>query len=396
MSEQTTFETTVNEAPAAPGTAVATAAPAPVTDLTTPIPSSLAVAPAAELQEPLVFDRLAPERQKQVLALANQTDLSKSDTILTFGNKAQSNISTFSANALQSVRAVDLGPMGDKVTDLVVNIRGFNDMAKKKGGLFFSFKRHLAKVKAEYSSVEKVVATICKELQQHQVTLMQDVKNFDRLYALNLQYFKDLTTFIIAGEMKLKQERETTLVQLREKAQQTGLPEDAQAASDFATLCDQFEKKLYDLKLTRTVSLQMAPQIRMVQNNDVVMAQKIQSTIVNTIPLWQSQMLITLGLEHTRRAAEAEKAVTDLTNEMLISNAEQLHLGSVEVAKAAERGVIDIETLTKVNEEIIATLDEVGQIHVEGAQHRRDAEVELARLETELGQKMLEASRGTE
>ena len=384
MSEQTTFETTT-EIPAAPGTAVATAAPAAVTDLTAPIPSSLAVAPAAELQEPLVFDKLAPERQKQVLALANQTDLSKSDTIL-----------TFSANALQSVRAVDLGPMGDKVTDLVVNIRGFNDMAKKKGGLFFSFKRHLAKVKAEYSSLEKVVDSICKELQQHQVTLMQDVKNFDRLYALNLQYFKDLSTFIIAGEMKLKQERETTLVALREKAQHTGLPEDAQAASDFAALCDQFEKKLYDLKLTRTVSLQMAPQIRMVQNNDVVMAQKIQSTIVNTIPLWQSQMLITLGLEHTRRAAEAEKAVTDLTNEMLRSNAEQLHLGSVEVAKAAERGVIDIETLTKVNEEIIATLDEVGQIHVEGAQHRRDAEVELARLETELGQKMLEASRGAE
>lgn len=395
--QQNEFATqSIPTAGASEGVAVATMAPAPVaatTGMAAPAPASvLAVAPSAELQETLSYDALTEDRKKQVMQLVNQTDLSKSDVVLTFGNKAQSNVSTFSASALQSVRAVDLGPMGDKVAELVTDIRGFNGVAQKKTGLFYNMKRHLAKVKAEYTSVEKNVNTICKELQSHQVTLLNDVKNFDRLYDLNLQYFKDLTTFIIAGEMKLKQERETTLVQLREKAQQSGLPEDAQAASDFAALCDQFEKKLYDLKLTRTVSMQMAPQIRMVQNNDVVMAQKIQSTIVNTIPLWQSQMLITLGLEHTRRAMEAEKAVTDLTNEMLIHNAEQLHQGSVEVAKAAERGVIDIETLTKVNEELIATLDEVGQIHAEGSQHRKDAEVELARLETELGKKMLEAS----
>ncbi len=398
MTDQNNFPTPET------GATVATESPT-VTPLATEVPTvtpyatatpvaapSLSVAQDSALQETLSFEALTPDRKQQVLTLASQTDLTKSDVVLAFGAKAQSNISTFSANALQSVRAMDLGPVGDKLTDLVVNIKEFNGVASKRDGLFAKGKRYIAKVQAKYTSVEKVVEKIGKELQQHQVTLMNDVKNFDRLYLLNLQYFKDLTTYIIAGKMKLEQERKTTLVQLQEKAKATGLPEDAQAANDFATLCDQFEKKLHDLELTRMISLQMAPQIRLVQNNDVVMAQKIQSTIVNTIPLWQNQMLIALGLEHTRRAMEAEKAVTDLTNQMLIQNAEQLHQGSVEVARAAERGVVDIETLTKVNEELIATIDEVSQIHREGKQKRNEAEVELTRLENELGQKLFEAS----
>jgi len=244
-------------------------------------------------------------------------------------------------------------------------------------------------MKTRYQKAEKSVDSIVSSLEGHQVILLKDISMLDKLYGINLEYLKELTMYIIAGEKKLKEERETTLVEMREKAKNSGLPEDAQAASDFEAMCDRFEKKLHDLKLTRTISIQMAPQIRLVQNNDALMTEKIQSTIVNTIPLWKSQMLISLGLAHSKQAMEAEKAVTDMTNELLKKNAEALHTATVEVAKESERGIVDIETLTQTNKELISTIEEVQKIQEEGRAGRRAAEAELVKIEDELRQNLL-------
>ena len=282
--------------------------------------------------------------------------------------------------------------MGDDLSKLVGELKTFNHDADDKGflSLFRGAKRKVATLKARYDKVEVSVNDIVGVLEGHQTTLMKDVAVLDQLYDANLNYFKELSMYIIAGKQKLEKERTVTLPALREKAKASGLPEDAQAANDFAAMCDRFEKRIYDLELTRMVSIQMAPQIRLVQGNDTRMSEKIQSTVVNTIPLWKSQMLLTLGLAHSEEALKAEREVTDMTNDLLKKNAEKLHQSTVEIAKESERGVVDIETLTHTNQELIDTLDEVQKISVEGREKRRAAEAELARIEGELKQKLLE------
>ncbi|MBP3324753.1 MAG: toxic anion resistance protein [Clostridia bacterium] len=339
-----------------------------------------------------IEDTLSDAEKKVVDDFADKIDIENSTMVLQYGSAAQKKIAGFSDTALENVRTKDLGEIGDKVVDLVTELKGFDIDDDDKG--FWSFFKKpinkLASLKAKYDSAEKNVNAIAESLEGHQVTLMKDIVMLDKLYEMNLGYHKELSMYIIAGKKKLIKERETTLVELKNKAQATGLAEDAQKANDFAQLCDNFEKKIHDLELTRMVSVQMSPQIRLVQNNDKLMAEKIQSTIVNTIPLWKSQMVLALGLAHSEAAVRAQREVSDMTNELLKKNAEILKTSTIETAKESERGIVDMETLRQTNASLIATLDEVVKIQDEGREKRRAAEIELGKLEGELKQKLLD------
>ena len=343
-----------------------------------------------EEQEPV----FTAEEQAQIDSFSKQIDLTNSQLVFQYGSSTQQNIANFSDAALANVRAKDLGEVGDMISGLVTQLRSFNvDTEEEKGGLFGFLKRKVDKItllKNRYDDVEVNVNKLVSELENHQVTLLKDIATMDQLYEMNLSYFKELSMYIAAGKEALENFRNTTLAQARAKAQASGLPEDAQAASDLAAMADRFEKKIFDLELTRNVAIQMAPQIRLLQNNNQLLAEKIQSTIVNTIPLWKSQMVLALGLQHSQTALEAERSVTDLTNDLLRANAQKLHAGSVEIARESERGIIDIETLTETNKQLIDTMDEVLEIQTAGRQKRRDAEKELQNIESQLRAKMLE------
>lgn len=340
--------------------------------------------------EAMTLEGLSTEEQEIVKKFAESIDIADTKTVMQYGSAAQQKIAGFSDSALENVKTKDFGEMGDMIASLVAQLKGF-DEEEKKGffGLFKKAGRSIETMKAKYEKAESSVDSIVETLNTHQIALLKDIALLDKMYDMNLAYQKELTMYIIAGKLRLEQERSTTLAALRDKAEKSSLPEDAQAADDFASMCDRFEKKLYDLELTRVISIQMAPQIRLVQNNDAVMSEKIQSTVVNTIPLWKSQMVIGLGIAHSQQAMEAQSAVTNMTNELLKKNAEALHVGTVNIAKEAERGVVDIETLTATNRELIATLDEVKQIQSEGREKRRAAEAELYRIENELKEKLL-------
>ncbi|MBO5621495.1 MAG: toxic anion resistance protein [Butyrivibrio sp.] len=339
--------------------------------------------------------QLSPEELKQVEDFSKQIDLSNSAGIMNYGVGTQKKLADFSEKAIDNVRTKDMGQVGDMITDLVTQLKNF-DVAEDEKGLKALFKKSANKIegmKAKYSKVETNVQTISNELEKHQITLMKDVELLDRMYDLNLNYYKELTMYILAGKKKLEEERNTTLVELQKKAESSGLPEDAEKAKDFANKCDRFEKKIYDLELTRTIAMQTGPQIRMVQSSDTVMAEKIQSTIVNTIPLWKNQMVIAIGIEHSTQAAQAEREVNDMTNKLLRQNADALKVATIESAKEAERGIVDIETLKHTNESLITTLDEVLKIQTEGKAKRHEAEAELAQIETQLKDKLLEAAK---
>lgn len=338
---------------------------------------------------------LTDAEQNMVEEFAKQIDVTNANQILMYGAGAQQNIANFSENALNNVRNKDLGEIGDALSGLVVELRtlDFDDSDEEKGffaKLFRKGKNQLEELKAQYTEVEGNVDKITAVLEQHQIALLKDVAMLDEMYALNLQYYKELSMYIIAGRKRLEEVRANDVETLRQKAAASGNAEDAQAYNDLVNMCDRFEKKLHDLELSRTVSLQMGPQTRMLQNNDVMMVEKIQSSLVNTIPLWKSQMVLALGLENARRATEAQTAVSEMTNELLKRNADKLKQGSVEIAKEAERSIIDIETLQYTNEQLIATLDEVMQIQRDGAVKRKEAEAELRRIEGELKAKLME------
>ncbi len=338
---------------------------------------------------------LSDAERKMVQDFARQIDLKNSAMILNYGAASQKKIADFSGAALESVRTKDLGEVGDMITGLVTELKGFDATAEQPKGLFGLFKKagnQLDEMKLKYSKAETNVERITSALEGHQVTLLKDIKMLDKMYEKNLVYFKELSMYILAGKQKLAEARSTELPALMAKAQSSGLPEDAQAARDFDDLCGRFEKKLYDLELTRTISIQMAPQIRLVQNNDAMMAEKIQSSLVNTIPLWKSQMVLALGLANSQQAIQAQRAVTDMTNELLKKNAAALKMGTIEAAKESERGIVDIETLQQTNRSLIETLDEVLKIQSDGRQKRAAAEEELGKIEGELKQKLLEIS----
>mgnify|MGYP000438811818 CR=1 FL=1 len=334
---------------------------------------------------------LTPEEQKMVDDFAGQIDLTNTQAVLQYGAGSQKKIADFSETALSNVRTKDMGEVGQLLTDVVAQLKDF-DTEEDKGffGLFKKSGDKLSNLKAKYDKAEVNISKICDAMENHQVVLLKDVAVLDKLYQLNLNYFKELSMYILAGKKKLTQAKNVELPELLEKAQKSGLPEDTQAAKDFAAMCERFEKKIYDLELTRAISLQMAPQIRLIQSNDIAMSEKIQSTLVNTIPLWKSQMVLALGLEHGRQATAAQSAVTNMTNELLKKNADMLKMGTIETAREAERSVVDIETLQHTNEQLISTLDEVLNIQKEGAAKRKAAEAELGRIEGELKQKLLE------
>ena len=344
--------------------------------------------------EPAVLDEdtLSPEEREMVASFSQTIDITNTNVILQYGAAAQQKVSGFSETALQNVRTKDLGEVGDMMVDLIGELKGFSTEPEERGflGIFKRTANKITALKARYDKAEANVEKICTALEQHQITLMKDVAMLDQMYTLNLTYFKELSMYILAGKQKLEEVRATDLPQLVEKAKQSGLPEDAQAANDLENLCNRFEKKIHDLELTRMISIQMAPQIRLVQGNDALMTEKIQSTLVNTIPLWKSQMVLALGLAHSQQAMEAQRQVTDMTNELLRRNADTLKTATLETARESERGVVDIETLQHTNEQLISTLDEVLRIQAEGKEKRRQAEAELGRIEGELKQKLLE------
>ena len=343
--------------------------------------------------EKLDISSLSPAEQAAVRDFSEKIDIKNTDQIMNYGSAAQKNISEFSDAALSSVKTKDLGECGDMLSELVVELKGLNfDEEEKKGflGLFKKASQTIAEKKAQFDKAEVNVDKIVEELEKHEITLMKDISMMDKMYEKNEEYMKELTMYILAGKLKIEHLRNVELPEYVAKAKETGLPEDAQAANDFANLIGRFEKKIHDLELTRTISVQMAPQIRMVQNNDSLMAEKIRSSIVNTIPLWKSQMVLALSLYHSEQAMQAQRNVTDVTNELLMKNAKTLHQGSVNVAKESERGIVDMETLKQTNLELIATLDEVRQIQDDGRARRAQAEDELARIEGELKDKLLE------
>ena len=348
--------------------------------------------PAVE-PEKLDIDRLSPEEQAAVREFAKQIDVTDTNLVLSYGAAAQKNIADFSGAALGKVRTKDMGEVGDMLTSLVVELKDldYDEAEQKKGlrGLFKKASRSMEETKAKFDKAEINVDKITQRLQNHQVVLAKDIASLDRMFELNQAYFKELTMYIIAGKLRVQELREKDLAELRAKAVKSGLPEDAQAVNDF-TNSSAALKKLHDLELTRTISLQMSPQIRMIQNNDLLMTEKIQTAIVNTIPLWKSQMVLGLSMYHSKQAMEASRAVSDVTNRLLLSNAEALHTGSVEVAKESERGIVDLETLKKTNEHLIATLEEVRQIQDDGRTRRAQAEEELGRIEGELKQKLMD------
>ena len=362
--------------------------------MTTQAPVMAELAPKPEeIPEDLSENNLTPEEKKMVEDFAKTIDVTNSNVILTYGAAAQQKIAGFSESALKSVRTKDMGEIGEMVSNLVTELRAFSPEEESKGGFFSLFKKpanKIAAMKAKYDKAETSVDKICAQLEAHQIQLMKDVAMLDQMYQVNLNYFKELSMYILAGKRRLNEVRTTTLPELMEKARQSGLPEDAQAARDLADQCERFEKKLYDLELTRNISLQMGPQIRLLQNNNTMMAEKIQSTIVNTIPLWKNQMVLALGLAHSQQAMQAERAVTDMTNDLLKKNAEALKLGTIETAKESQRGVVDIETLQQTNKSLIETLDELNKIQTEGRAKRAAAEQELTRIEDELKSKMME------
>lgn len=343
--------------------------------------------------EPVKVDEsmLTEQEKKAVDDFAKKIDITDTNLVLNYGVAAQKSVATFSENALSSVRNKDLGEVGETLSNLVVEVKGFGQEEKKGfAGLFHKQKDKLELMRAQYGKTETSVNRIVSELEKHQVTLMKDIAMLDQMYELNLKYYKELTMYIIAGKKRLAEVRTGELEELRKKAEASGLAEDAQAYNDYAQKCERFEKKLHDLELTRMVSLQMGPQTRLLQNNDTLMVEKIQSSLVNTIPLWKSQMVLALGMEHSRQATAAQSAVAQTTNELLKKNADMLKMGTIATAKEAERSIVDIETLQHTNEQLVSTLDEVVNIQREGAQKRKEAEVELGRIEGELKQKLME------
>ena len=381
-----------------PETATAAAAAVPELTLDPAAPSTPAApeaAPEKAAAEPVAMDdRLLSEEEKQAVeAFAKKIDITDSNQVLQYGAAAQKNVAGFSENALSNVRSKDLGEVGQALSELVVELKQFGQGEEEKKGIFGFFKKSANKLeamKAQYSKVETNVDRIVHQLEQHQVTLLKDIAMFDQMYELNLKYYKELTMYILAGKKKLEDVRGRELPELKKQAETSGAQEDAQKYNDMVQMCERFEKKLHDLELTRMVSIQMGPQTRLLQNNDTLMVEKIQSSLVNTIPLWKSQMVLALGLEHARQATAAQSAVTDMTNELLKKNADLLKTGTVAAAKEAERSVIDIETLQHTNEQLISTLDEVLTIQREGAAKRKAAEAELGRIEGELKQKLME------
>ena len=336
---------------------------------------------------------LSPEEQKMVNDFAEKIDITNSQMVLQYGAASQKKLSDFSETALSRVKTKDMGETGELITNLISELQGFDAATEQPKGIFGFFKKtsnSIEQLKTRYDSADKNVERIKAQLEDHQVTLMKDITMLDKMYELNLVYFKELTMYILAGKKKLAEVRANDLKAAQEKAQRTQLPEDAQAARDLADLCDRFEKKLYDLELTRNISVQMSPQIRLIQSNDTMMAEKIQTTIVNTIPLWKNQMVLALGIAHSQQAMQAERAVTDATNELLKKNAATLKQGTIEIAKESERGIVDIETLQQTNKQLIETLDELNKIRADGKAKRANAEQELGRIEGELRQKMLE------
>ena len=355
----------------------------------------LAVAEETAMQKPQPETILTPEEQKIVDDFAAKIDVENTTQILQYGAGTQKKMADFSDTALANVRTQDLGEVGDLITNVVGELKGFD--AEEEKGLFGFFRKQANKLdvmKTRYAKAEANVEKISDALQQHQVRLMKDSAVLDKMYEQNLAYFKELTMYILAGKQKLKQVRATKLRQLEQTAQRTGLAEDAQAARDLSEKCLRFEKKIHDLELTRAISIQTAPQIRMIQNNDTVMVEKIQTTLVNTIPLWKNQMVLALGIAHSTEAAQAQRQVTDITNALLKQNAEKLHMASVETAKEAERGIVDIETLKKTNAELIQTLDDVMKIQAEGRAKRQAAEAEMAKMENDLKTKLLQIRSG--
>ena len=344
--------------------------------------------------EPVVLDdsMLSEAEKKAVEDFAKKIDIMDSSLVLQYGAAAQKNVAGFSENALASVRTKDLGEVGQSLSKLVAELKEFGEEEEKKGlfGFLKKTENKLETMKAQYSKVETNVDKIVRELENHQVVLLKDVAMLDQMYELNLKYYKELTMYILAGKKKLADVRANDLPKLKAKAEASGAQEDAQAYNDMVQMCERFEKKLHDLELTRMISIQMGPQTRLLQNNDTLMVEKIQSSIVNTIPLWKSQMVLALGLEHSKQATEAQTAVTDMTNQLLKKNADMLKLGTVATAKEAERSIVSVETLQHTNQQLIATLDEVMQIQSEGRAKRQAAEIELGRIEGELKQKLLE------
>ena len=341
-------------------------------------------------------DGLSEAEKKMVADFAEKIDITNANMVLQYGADAQKKMAGFSENALSNVRTKDLGEVGDMLSDLIGELKGF-DAEEESKGLFGFFKKQGSKLdllKTRYNKVETNVEKIAHALEDHQLQLFKDIALLDQMYQKNLLNFKEVTMYILAGKQKLEKVRATELAELVAKAEASGRAEDAQAANDLAALCDRFEKKLHDLELTRMVSVQMGPQIRLVQNNDTLMAEKIQTTLTSTLPLWKSQMVLALGLEHSNQAMKAQREVTNMTNELLRKNAETLKMGTVNVARESERGIVDIETLLQTNNTLIETLDEVIQIQNEGRQKRREAEAQLGRIEGELKQKLLEINKG--
>ena len=337
--------------------------------------------------------KLSPEEQKMVEDFAAKIDVTNSQMVLQYGAATQKKVGDFSEAALDKVRTKDLGEVGEALASLVGELKNFDAEEEESKGIFGFFKKagnNIDQMKTKYAKAETNVERIEAMLEAHQVQLLKDIALMDKMYQMNMLYFKELTMYILAGKKKLAQVRETDLKQAMDKAKASGLPEDAQAARDLADMCDRFEKKLYDLQLTRTISIQMGPQIRLLQNNDTMMAEKIQTSIVNTIPLWKSQMVLALGLAHSRQAIDAQRAVSDMTNELLKKNAAALKQGTIDTAKESERGIVDIETLQQTNKSLIETLDELAKIQTEGKQKRAAAEQELGRIEGELKQKLME------
>lgn len=345
--------------------------------------------------EPVAMDEqlLNEEERRAVDEFAKKIDVRDTNLVLQYGAAAQKGVASFSENALNSVRTKDMGAIGEDLTRLVVELKGFGEEEEKKGlfgGLFKKGGNRLEKMKAQYDDVSSNVEKIAQALEQHQIALLKDVAMFDQMYELNLKYYKELTMYILAGKKRLEEVRTVEAEELRKKAEASGLPEDAQAYNDLMNLCNRFEKKLHDLELTRMISVQMGPQTRLLQNNDTQMIEKIQSSLVNTIPLWKSQMVLALGMEHNRQATAAQNEVTEMTNQLLRQNADALKMGTIATAKEAERSIVDIETLQHTNEQLISTLDEVLTIQKEGSAKRKSAEAELGRIEGELKAKLME------
>ena len=372
----------------------ATAAEIPSLTLTPEAPATPAAPEVKKEVEPVVLDEsmLTEQERAAVNEFSKKIDVRDTNQVLQYGAAAQKSVASFSESALAIVRNKDMGEIGEDLSRLVVELKGFSAAEEKKGlaGLFKKTGNRIEAMKAQYSKVESNVDKIAQNLENHQITLLKDVAMFDQMYELNLKYYKELTMYILAGKKRLADVRSGELEELRKKAEASGLAEDAQAYNDLVSMCDRFEKKLHDLELTRMVSIQMGPQTRLLQNNDTLMIEKIQSSLVNTIPLWKIQMVLALGMEHSRQATAAQNAVTEMTNELLKKNADTLKMGTIATAKEAERSVVDIETLQHTNQQLISTLDEVARIQKEGAAKRKEAEAELGRIEGELKQKLME------